>query len=124
MSELGWTGDAQAYMRTAMCFHDVAAFHAKWFTDLDDATTADGRAPCVAPRVPETVDWDADAAWGDATTICTWWYYWWYGDQDELRRRYDLMQRYLRYYRETTLPAPTCASPHHAGKSSPKTMRP
>jgi alpha-L-rhamnosidase len=101
---LGWTGDAQAYMRTAICFHDVAAFHAKWLQDLDDATTAEGRAPCVAPRVPESVDWDADAAWGDATTICPWQYYLWYGDQEELGRRYNLMKRYLGYYRRTTTP--------------------
>jgi len=100
---LGWTGDAQAYIRTAAWFQDVAAFHAKWLIDLDDAVTEDGRAPCVAPR-PDCVPWDAGAGWGDATTVCPWTFYRVYGDRHLLEKHYPMMQRYIGHYRRTREP--------------------
>jgi alpha-L-rhamnosidase len=34
---LGWTGDAQIFIRTATYNMDVAAFFTKWLVDLEDA---------------------------------------------------------------------------------------
>jgi len=46
---LGWTGDAQVFMRTA-CFNmDVAGFFAKWLRDLAADQHADGNVPHVIP---------------------------------------------------------------------------
>ena len=48
---LGWTGDAQVYIRTATLNADVQAFFTKWLVDLDDAQRPDGQFPRVAPSV-------------------------------------------------------------------------
>ena len=42
---LGWTGDAQVYIRTAALNCDVQAFFTKWLVDLDDGQRADGQFP-------------------------------------------------------------------------------
>jgi alpha-L-rhamnosidase len=42
---LGWTGDAQIYIRTATLNADAQGFYTKWLIDLDDAQRADGRSP-------------------------------------------------------------------------------
>ena len=46
---MGWTGDAQVYIRTATLNTDVQAFFTKWLVDLDDGQRADGQFPMVAP---------------------------------------------------------------------------
>ena len=47
---LGWTGDAQVYVRTATLNCDVEPFFTKWLVDLDeDGQRADGEFPMVAP---------------------------------------------------------------------------
>ncbi|WP_269537321.1 family 78 glycoside hydrolase catalytic domain [Cerasicoccus fimbriatus] len=110
---LGWTGDAQAYLRTAIAFHDVSAFFDKWLVDLEDACEPDGRAPMVAPTGSRGRDkklinspnrGTAEAAWGDATTICPMTIYKCYGDRRVLERHYGMMTRYVDFYRRTTVP--------------------
>ena len=52
---LGWTGDAQVYIRTATLNCDVQAFFNKWLVDLVDGQRPDGQFPMVAPvKVPAT----------------------------------------------------------------------
>ena len=51
---LGWTGDAQVYIRTATLNCDVQAFFAKWLLDLTDGQrlrrpVPDGRARSRSP---------------------------------------------------------------------------
>jgi len=110
---LGWTGDAQAYLRTAIAFHDVSAFFRKWLQDLEDACEPDGRAPMVAPTGSRERDQrliespnrgTAEAAWGDATTICPTTIYRCYGDKRALEKHYGMMTRYVDFYRRTTVP--------------------
>ena len=49
---LGWTGDAQAYVRTACLNMDVQSFFHKWIVDLTDAQLPDGdRHPDLRPAV-------------------------------------------------------------------------
>jgi alpha-L-rhamnosidase len=102
---LGWTGDAQAYIRTAICSRDVAGFFAKWEQDLRDGQNADGSFPNFAPQVPELHNgWDlplGDAAWGDAGTICPWTLWRCYGDRDELARMFPHMVRWVEYLDRT-----------------------
>jgi len=102
---LGWTGDAQAYIRTAIAFHDIGAFYAKWLQDLEDACTEDGRAPQVAPlgnsESGTRLTGYAEAAWGDATTICPTWIQRCYGDRKVLEKHYGMMTRYVDFYRRT-----------------------
>lgn len=94
---LGWTGDAQAYVRTATMFSDVQPFFEKWLISLDDAQRADGQYPMVAP-VKVAGD-DGGPAWADAGVICPWTIYDVYGDRRLLERHYPNMKRFVEFCR-------------------------
>jgi alpha-L-rhamnosidase len=92
---LGWTGDAQIYVRTAALNCDVQAFFAKWLVDLLDAQRDDGQFPMVAPV--KIVPPDGGPAWADAGVICPWTLYDVYGDERLLRRCYPAMKRFVAF---------------------------
>jgi len=96
---LGWTGDAQAYIRTAICSMDVAAFFKKWLVDLEDTQKDDGAVANIAPAGIEINS--ADAAWGDAITICPWTVYQCYGDKRILQKHYPAMKKWVAYLEST-----------------------
>ena len=84
---LGWTGDAQVYVRTATYNTDVAAFFTKWLVDVEDAQLPNGGFTDV---VAATVAMGGGtAAWGDAGVICPWTIYQVYGDTRVLDEHYD-----------------------------------
>jgi alpha-L-rhamnosidase len=93
---LGWTGDAQVYVRTATLNCDMAAFYNKWLIDLDeDGQRADGEFPMVAP-VKIAGD-DGGPAWADSGVICPWTIYDSYGDRRVLERYYPAMTRFIAF---------------------------
>jgi len=94
---LGWTGDAQAYIRTATCLADVQSFFTKWLVDLADAQRLDGQFPMVAPV--KVAGSDGGPAWADAGTICPWNIYEVYGDRRLLWRQYGSMERFIAFCR-------------------------
>lgn len=103
---LGWTGDAQAFIRTA-CFNmDVAAFFTKWLADLRADQRPDGAATFVVPDVMTRSDGGFNffggagaAAWSDATTICPWTIYLCYGDTRLLAEHYGSMVAWVEWMR-------------------------
>jgi alpha-L-rhamnosidase len=97
---MGWTGDAQIYVRTATFNTDVAAFFKKWMVDVEDAQLENGGFTDVAPRV--VAMGGGTAGWGDAGVICPWTMYQVYGDTRILARHYDAMQRWVEHCRGTT----------------------
>jgi alpha-L-rhamnosidase len=99
---LGWTGDAQVYVRTATLNADVQAFFTKWLVDLDDAQRADGQFPRVAPSV--VTEPDGGPAWADAGVICPWTIYEVYGDRRELKRHFEAMKRFIEFCRKRSTP--------------------
>jgi alpha-L-rhamnosidase len=99
---MGWTGDAQVYIRTATLNTDVQAFFAKWLVDLDDAQRADGQFPRVAPSV--VTEPDGGPAWADAGVICPWTIYEVYGDRRELKRHFEAMKRFIEFCRKRSTP--------------------
>jgi alpha-L-rhamnosidase len=92
---LGWTGDAQVYVRTATLNTDVHAFFTKWLVDLEDGQRTDGQFPMVAP-VKVAGD-DGGPAWADAGVICPWTIYETYGDTAVLAQHYDSMKRFIAF---------------------------
>lgn len=97
---LGWTGDAQIFVRTAAFNMDVAGFFTKWLRDLEDAQAPDGRIPSVAPAPPGAIfvnDVDGGPAWGDAVVVCPWTLWRWYGDERLLAERWSSMTAYVDY---------------------------
>ncbi len=94
---LGWTGDAQIYVRTASMLADTHAFFAKWLVDLDDAQRADGQYPMVAPLKSKGVSADGGPAWADAGVICPWTIYDVFDDRRLLAQHYPQMIRLIAF---------------------------
>ncbi len=92
---LGWTGDAQAYIRTACLNMDVKSFFDKWLVDLMDAQFRDGDLPKVAPMV--VAGGSGGPAWADAGIICPWAIYEVYGDKHVLEKHYAAMAKFLEF---------------------------
>jgi alpha-L-rhamnosidase len=109
---MGWTGDAQVYVRTATLNTDGQAFFTKWLVDLDDAQRADGQFPRVAPSV--VTEPDGGPAWADAGVICPWTIYEVYGDRRELERHFPAMQRFIEFCRQRSTPDLLPPEKYHA----------
>lgn len=92
---LGWTGDAQVFVRTAAHNHDVQGFFTKWLDDIADAEArCPGQVPPVVPHL-EIVGPDGGPAWADAAVICPWTVYRCYEDTRILERHYELYRRFV-----------------------------
>ena len=94
---LGWTGDAQVFVRTASFNMEVAGFFSKWLLDLEDAQGGDGRVPPIAPLTGSgpLSRLDGGPAWADAIVICPWMIHRCFGDRRILEERWKGMVAYL-----------------------------
>jgi alpha-L-rhamnosidase len=99
---LGWTGDAQVYIRSACLNADAQAFYHKWIQDLVDAQRADGQFPMVAPL--KVAGDDGGPAWADAGVICPWTIYEMYDDSSILERHYTAMARFIDFCHRRSTP--------------------
>lgn len=100
---MGWTGDAQIYIRTATYNSDIAAFHQKWLVDLNDAQFGNGAYPNFAPMAfhrPNTV---YSPGWMDAGIICTYNIFKVYDDIDLVEKFYPNMQEQLKLYQRKSI---------------------
>lgn len=96
---LGWTGDAQAFCRTAAFNMNVAPFFTKWLKDLSVDQFKDGAVPVVIPNVLGN-NGRTSAGWGDVSTIAPWTMYQVYGDKQFLENQYPSMKAYVDYIRK------------------------
>lgn len=97
---LGWTGDAQVFIKTATYQYDVEKFFRKWLRDLAAEQRDNGAVGRVIPDVlPEL---DPSAAWGDVATIAPWQLYLTYGDKGVLAEQFDSMCRWVDYITNVT----------------------
>jgi len=94
---LGWTGDAQVFIRAASWNMDVRAFFEKWMDDMRDAQDERGSFPNFAPNLGKR---DGAHGWGDAGVICPWVVYERYGDVRILEENYDAMKAWVRFREE------------------------
>jgi alpha-L-rhamnosidase len=94
---LGWTGDAQVFVKTAVYISDAAGFFTKWIQDLSDSQIDYGAIPSVAPCIASLKEYDGGAAWSDAFIIVPWTIWQQYGDTMLLGTHYDAMCRYMDY---------------------------
>jgi len=93
---LGWTGDAQAFSRTAAFNFGVNNFFAKWLRDVEADQYANGSVPFVIPNVlgPNA---GGSTGWADAATIIPWNMYLAYGDKRILETQYNSMKAWVGY---------------------------
>ncbi|MGC4107666.1 MAG: glycoside hydrolase family 78 protein [Thermomicrobiales bacterium] len=90
---LGWLGDAQVFVGTAVGNMDVAAFFTKWMQDVVDAQSEAGAFSDVAPRLVDLSD--AAPAWGDCGIIVPWTIWKTYGDTGIIARHWLAMERWM-----------------------------
>lgn len=95
---MGWTGDAQIYMRTATYNTDIAAFHQKWLVDLNDAQFGNGAYPNFAPLAFHRPNTMYSPGWMDAGVICTYNIFKVYNDVDIVKQFYPNMRQQLQLY--------------------------
>src|SRR5688572_3839266 len=93
---LGWTGDAQAFSRTAAFNFGVNNFFAKWLRDVEADQQPNGSVPFVIPNVlgPGA---GASTGWADAATIIPWNMWLAYGDKKILENQYNSMKAWVGY---------------------------
>lgn len=97
---LGWTGDAQVFIKTASYNFDVEKFFTKWLHDMAAHQREDGAIGQVIPDfMPEGAP---SAAWGDAAVICPWQIYLTYGNKQILEDQFECMKRWVDYITDTT----------------------
>ncbi|MDA1476136.1 alpha-L-rhamnosidase [Bacillus changyiensis] len=90
---LGWTGDAQVFIGTALYNYQGLLFFKKWLSDLKVDQKPDGQVPFVIPNVlsGDTVS----SGWNDAATIIPWTLYQVYGDKSILAEQYESMKAWV-----------------------------
>ena len=98
---LGWTGDAQVFIKTASYNYDVEKFFIKWLHDLKCDQRKNGAVGWVIPDYVEGST--VSAAWGDAAVICPWQIYQTYGNISVLNDQFDSMKRWVDYISAATL---------------------
>ncbi|MFA5688628.1 MAG: family 78 glycoside hydrolase catalytic domain [Kiritimatiellales bacterium] len=90
---LGWTGDAQMFIRSASYLADIRPFFKKWLIDLHDAQHETGGYPDMAPFMGRMNY--ASAAWSDAGIICPYVLWQAYGDLEFIRPWWPQMKKFM-----------------------------
>lgn len=93
---LGWTGDAQAFSRTASFNFGVNNFFSKWLRDVAADQLPNGSVPFVVPNVLGAGA-SGSAGWADVATIIPWNMYLAYGDRRILEHQYESMKAWVGY---------------------------
>jgi alpha-L-rhamnosidase len=100
---LGWTGDAQAFCRTAAFNMDVSSFFAKWLKDVAADQRQGGEVPFVVPDILNkqgSLTAPTSAGWGDVAVIAPWTMYQIFGDRKLLETQYPSMKAWVEYIRK------------------------
>ena len=97
---LGWTGDAQIYIRSATYNMDVAAFFKKWLVNLEDDQRPSGAFPDFAPL--PYLQYEPSPGWMDAGVICPFTIYQVYGDTHVIERHYEAMTKFMHFLLRTS----------------------
>jgi alpha-L-rhamnosidase len=94
---MGYTGDAQIFVSTAVFQRDVAAFYRKYLRDLKTEQTLEFGVPMAVPNVIGTSP--GIAIWHDAATVIPWTLWKAYGDKGVLYDQYESMKMCVEYTR-------------------------
>ncbi len=96
---LGYTGDGQVAMESAVLSFNMPQFYRKWFNDMDDARNhKTGFVTHTAPFAGG----GGGPAWGSAYVIMPWLYFNYYGDTVLLKQHYAGMKQWVQYLQTRT----------------------
>jgi alpha-L-rhamnosidase len=96
---LGYTGDGQVAMESALDSFDMFRFYRKWFLDMDDARNK--KTGFVTHTAPFGGG-GGGPAWGSAYVIMPWLHYVRYGDKATLEQHYGGMKQWIDYLKTRT----------------------
>ena len=99
---LGWTGDAQAFSRTATFNMQAHNFFSKWLKDVAADQLPSGSVPFVIPNVLGARA-SGSTGWADVATIIPWNMYLAYGDKKVLQDQYPSMKAWVGYMRDSSV---------------------
>ena len=94
---LGYTGDAEIFLPTALFHGDLALFYRKWLRDLRVEQSDEFGVPLSVPDILRTHT--CVSIWHEAATIVPWLIWETYGDRRVLEEQYDSMARSVEYTR-------------------------
>ncbi|MFH0782193.1 MAG: family 78 glycoside hydrolase catalytic domain [Pseudomonadota bacterium] len=97
---LGWTGDAQIFIKSALYNMQLGPFFKKWLMSLFDDQRPSGALPDFAPL--PFLFFEPSPGWMDAGIICPYALYRAYGDTDSIRRYFGAMKRFMDYLEENS----------------------
>jgi len=101
---LGWTGDAQIFIRTSAYLMNVYTFFDKWLTDVAKEQQPNGAVSQVVPDIITGYAGDnwlmsqgtfGATAWADVAVIAPWTLYLTYGDKAILAKQYESMKGWI-----------------------------
>ncbi len=111
---LGWTGDAQVFIRTASYNYDVLNFFKKWLNDMKVEQYENGGVPDFIPYIYPAKP-KISTAWADAIAICPWQCYLTYGDTEVLENIFEPICKWVDYInKKTTKPNLWLGGDHYA----------
>ncbi|MBO4572538.1 MAG: alpha-L-rhamnosidase N-terminal domain-containing protein, partial [Clostridia bacterium] len=90
---LGYTGDAQLTMESALLTLDSADFYRKWLKDLRDCQ--DVKTGHIQHTAPFCGGGGGPGGWGGAIILCPYYYYKITGDKSVIEENFESMSRYL-----------------------------
>jgi len=96
---LGYTGDGQVAMESALLSFDMPLFYRKWFDDMNDARNH--KTGFVTHTAPFGGG-GGGPAWGSAYVTMPWLYYTYYGDASILQQHYEGMKQWVSYLQTRT----------------------
>ena len=91
---LGWTGDAQAFARTASTTYKTDKFFRKWLHDLAADQRPNGAITDVCPDL-QCWESEGSSAWADAAVIVPYWVYKSYGDTQIIKDQFESMKKWI-----------------------------
>lgn len=97
---LGYTGDAQLFLSTAVCFRNTALFFEKWLQDLKCEQAKGNGVPTSVPNIMESSG--GISIWHDAAAIVPWTLYETYSDARFLEEQFESMMECVDYTRQMT----------------------
>lgn len=94
---LGYTGDAELFLPTAVCCRNVVKFFEKWLNDLKYEQSLGNGVPTTVPNI--LGPGGGIAIWHDAAVVVPWILYQNYGDKSILEEQFESMMACVDFYR-------------------------
>jgi len=99
---MGWTGDAQAFIRAASYNYNINKFFEKWLADMALNQYENGAIPMIVPFEKQISSAAISAAWSDAVAICPWQIYLSYGNKEILEKMFLPIKKWVDYVSKAT----------------------